>query len=99
MSLLLVWGLRLLLLLIVLRLVLRFVAGLLQGLSGEPVSAGTKGKRAARSAVPLMKDPVCGTYVVAGKALTSVAGGQTHYFCSDTCRRTFDRDQAGSRSA
>ena len=45
----------------------------------------------------LVKDPVCGTYIVPGRALTTVAQGTTHYFCSEECRRAFERDTAFSR--
>ena len=36
-----------------------------------------------------MKDPVCGTYVVQGRALTAVRGGQTAWFCSAQCQRAW----------
>src|SRR3954468_23380816 len=34
----------------------------------------------------LHKDPVCGTYVAAGAAVNRRVGGQTFYYCSETCR-------------
>jgi YHS domain-containing protein len=34
----------------------------------------------------MTKDPVCGTFVVPGKALSLSAGGDTHWFCSERCR-------------
>jgi YHS domain-containing protein len=93
------WVLRILLFLIVLRLVLRFVAGLLQGLQGAPPRAATRGRTARdAAAVSLVRDPVCGTYVVRSRALTSVSNGSTVHFCSDACRRQFER-QASSRPA
>jgi uncharacterized protein len=37
-------------------------------------------------------DPVCGMQVDRGKALTHWRAGQTFYFCSEHCRRTFAAD-------
>ncbi|MBV8864219.1 MAG: YHS domain-containing protein [Acidobacteriaceae bacterium] len=34
----------------------------------------------------LHKDPVCGTYVAESAALKRQAGGQTFYYCSESCR-------------
>jgi YHS domain-containing protein len=34
----------------------------------------------------MIADPVCGTYVVPGKALQLARGRETLYFCSDKCR-------------
>lgn len=55
--------------------------------------------RGGDRAVPLVRDPVCGTYVVKAKALTSHAGGETHYFCSEDCREQWLRRTAGRETA
>jgi YHS domain-containing protein len=73
--------LTLLLVALVLRLVLRFARGVMQGYAGEQ-----PGK-----SVGLVRDPVCGVFVVPSRALTSVADGETKYFCSEKCRREFRR--------
>ena len=39
------------------------------------------------AAVKLVRDPVCGVFVVPGKALTSGSGTATRYFCSEKCRQ------------
>jgi YHS domain-containing protein len=39
--------------------------------------------------VKLVRDPVCGTFVAPGTALSLSAGGTTHYFCSDECRSKY----------
>ncbi len=76
-----VWLLRLVLLLIVIRLVGRLVLGILQGLS-EP--------RAVRPRqVGLVRDPVCGTYVVPSRALAVRSGQSVQYFCSEECRQKY----------
>lgn len=79
------WALRLVLLLIVVRLVWRFLASVVDGIAGpaRTTRAATRGP----GPVPLVKDPVCGTYVVREKALTASAGGETIWFCSEDCRQ------------
>ncbi len=42
-------------------------------------------------AVALSRDPVCGTYVVPGRALALREGGLVRYFCSERCRDEFAR--------
>jgi len=41
--------------------------------------------------VRLERDPVCGTYVSPAKAPVLRMGGETLYFCSDKCRREWER--------
>jgi len=36
--------------------------------------------------VQMVRDPVCGTYVVPARALSIRDGSQQVYFCSDACR-------------
>lgn len=36
--------------------------------------------------VGLVRDPVCGVFVVPGQALSAGAGMATKYFCSEKCR-------------
>jgi YHS domain-containing protein len=80
------WVLRAILFLIVLRLVFRFIASVMEGMSPAPQQRAGKKK-----SVPLVKDPVCGTYVVRERALTLDAGKQTQYFCSERCRDEYTR--------
>jgi YHS domain-containing protein len=88
------WLLRLLLLVLVIRAVWGFLRGLAQGASEMPDGRG----RREPASVPLVKDPVCGTYVPRARALEASAGGETRHFCSDTCRTTWLKGQ-GRRSA
>jgi YHS domain-containing protein len=88
------WLLRIVIVLLLLRLLFRFLRGLMAGL------AGPRGHVPRQSeAVPLVKDPVCGTYVVRSKALSAVAGGHTEWFCSERCRESWRATHAGSRIA
>ena len=77
------WILRIILILIVLRLVWRFARGVLEG-------AGFYEAR-GRSSVGLVRDPVCGVFVLPSKALTEGQGTETRYFCSEKCRAEWRR--------
>ena len=90
------WLLRLIVVLLLLRLVFRFLRGLMAGMAGSPRQARAPRQEAA---VPLVKDPVCGTYVVKAKALSVVAGGESVWFCSEQCRDSWRASHAGSRIA
>ena len=39
----------------------------------------------------LVKDPVCGTYIVRSRAISRAVGGGPQYFCSAECARRFGR--------
>jgi YHS domain-containing protein len=57
----------------------------------DAVMEGARGRtsRGPTSAVKLVRDPVCGTFVTPRAALSISAGGTTHYFCSEECRGKF----------
>ena len=59
----------------------RVVDGILEAAGGRP------DRRA--NPVKLVRDPVCGTYVSPGTALSLTAKGSTHYFCSEECRAKY----------
>lgn len=68
------------------RAVWRLVGGIAQGALGGSQEAG-RSQRQAPAAVKMTPCPVCGTYVVPGKALSAVSQGHMVYFCSETCRK------------
>ena len=72
-------------LLLVIRAVWRVVGNMIT------VSAGARRTTASGEprAVKLVRDPVCGTYVVPANAVTSGAGAQMKFFCSENCRRAY----------
>jgi YHS domain-containing protein len=72
------------LLIIIARVFWRVVDGILAGVRNEP-------PRQVKSGVKLVRDPVCGTYVAPGSALSLTSGGGTHYFCSEKCLAEFRR--------
>jgi YHS domain-containing protein len=63
------------------RVAWRLLKGVFEGMGYQrPGDAATVG---------LVRDPVCGTFVVPSKALTSGSGTSTRYFCSEKCRREY----------
>ena len=54
-------------------------------------AGGTSRSRPKSPAVKLVRDPVCGTFVSPGTALSLTARGATHYFCSEACRAEYQR--------
>lgn len=77
--------LRVLLVLAVVWAVWRLLRGVLEG-------AGvlqTASRRA--TAVKLVRDPICGTFVSPATALAARASGETAYFCSEKCRYEWER--------
>ena len=66
----------------------RFMGGLAQGARSDGARSR---QRPGAAPVKMVKDPVCGTFVVPGKALSVTAGGATEWFCSEQCRAEFAR--------
>ena len=71
-----------LLVIFLLRFIMRLVRGVAQGMS----TGGSVRRDAAPPAVKMVADPVCGTFVIPGKALQVARGREMHYFCSEGCR-------------
>ena len=70
--------------LLIIRLLWRFARAVLDG-------AGMLRGEAPPPAVKLVRDPVCGVFVVPTQALTSGSGSGTRYFCSERCRKQWAR--------
>ena len=64
----------------------RFIDAILRGVAG-PASA--HGRPGGQTAVKMSQCPVCGTYVVPGKAISIVSGGSPVYFDSEKCRAEY----------
>jgi len=76
------WIIRLLLVLLLVRVLWRLIGGVVAGM------AEAKGRQGG-GPVQLVRDPVCGTYVVPARALPLTAAGATQYFCSERCREQY----------
>lgn len=80
------WVIKFILLVVIVRAILRLLRGIADGMRvprDEPPSA-----------VPLVRDPVCGTFVVPSRALTAGAGAEMRFFCSEKCRRAYEMKPA-----
>lgn len=62
----------------------RVIDGVMEGLAGRatPRQGGTVPARG----VQMVRDPVCGTYVIPDRALALSDGSGRVFFCSATCR-------------
>lgn len=65
----------------------RFIDAVVRGAAGSPAQGGRRSGPAA--AVKMSQCPVCGTYVVPGKAISLVGSGSPVYFDSEKCRAEF----------
>jgi YHS domain-containing protein len=62
----------------------RVVDGIVEGARGTgPASPGS---RAPQPSVHMVRDPVCGTFLVPERAISIASGGDPVYFCSARCR-------------
>jgi YHS domain-containing protein len=86
------WLLRVLLFMLLITVVVRSAYRFLYGvIEGVGVDTGRRVSNRSRTQVTghMVKDPVCGTYVVQGRALTAIRGGETAWFCSAQCQRAW----------
>ena len=80
------WIIRLILLFFIIRAVSRLLRGIAEGMRVPQVEQPV--------AVPLARDPVCGTFVVPAQALTYGTGSETRFFCSEKCLRAYEINPA-----
>jgi YHS domain-containing protein len=80
------WIVTLVLIYFVVRAITRFARGILEGM--------TPPREKQPTAVPLVRDPVCGTFVVPARAITGGSGADVRYFCSEKCRRSYEMKAA-----
>jgi YHS domain-containing protein len=80
------WLIRFLVVILLVRLVRRFLAGGAQRAGRQQQVPPTEG-------VTLVRDPVCGMYIDRGRTLTLRHGGETHRFCSEDCRTMFQQER------
>ena len=69
---------RIVVVLLIVRFVLRFLAAVVQGYQGAPPRAA--------AATDMVRDRVCDTFVPRSRALMAVVDGRDQYFCSPECR-------------
>ena len=74
----------------------RLVDGIAAGVRGGP--APGKGPVPSRG-VQMVRDPVCGTFVLPDHALTLTDRGARVFFCSDACRDKYRASTGQARPA
>ena len=73
----------------------RFIDAVVRGASGPAPQAGRRpgpfdsAQGRPPAPVKMQQCPVCGTYVVPGKAISVVSGGSPIYFDSEKCRAEY----------
>jgi YHS domain-containing protein len=70
----------------------RFVDGIVEGVRGPAVPRGKS--PVPTQGVHMVRDPVCGTFVLPDHARMITAGRTTVYFCSDACRDKYRKGAA-----
>ena len=83
----LVWLLRVILITIIVRFVMSLFTAVAAPRSRP--AAGPAPRPRERAGGTLVRDPQCGTYIPATRALSTGSGSNIHYFCSEDCRRAY----------
>ena len=80
-----------LILTVLLRLISSTYSAFMAGLrgSGDDVHRPRRPGPSAPRAVQMVRDPVCGTFVVPERAVSIADGHARVYFCSDSCRDAY----------
>ena len=90
------WIFRILVILFIVRLVLRFLYSMAGGRNDGPRRPTSKPNQpATREGGQLVRDPNCGTYIPIGRALREGSGANAVYFCSETCRNAWATRKVG----
>jgi hypothetical protein len=72
---------------VIARLFWRFVGAVVKSATVPPPGGARRGT--TPSPVKMQPCPVCGTYVVPGKAISAVSQGASVHFCSEKCRSEY----------
>jgi len=73
------------LMLVIARSVWRLIGGVIDGLGGA-LRTHVSDPGVPDRGVPMVRDPVCGTFVLPERAVSLSDGRQRVYFCSTACR-------------
>ncbi len=68
------------------RAMMRLWRGLVEGATGHAPQRAAANQGAG---VRMVRDPVCGTFVLPGSAVALAVGREWQYFCSAACRDAF----------
>lgn len=90
------------LLTLLLRALLRLWAGVMRGVRDGAPPRGRQGSQVPQRGVQMVRDPMCGTFLVPGNAVVLSSDKGREYFCSTDCRDAYlrrSRDSARERTA
>jgi len=79
--------------LVMARAVSRVIGGVIEGLSGRGVRR--QGGKVPARGVQMVRDPVCGTYVIPDRAVAFSDGSGRVFFCSANCRDKYRARPSG----
>jgi YHS domain-containing protein len=73
---------------VAIRAIWKLLQGVMIGMSGDAGSRRSPGTPSGppTHGVRMVRDPICGTYVVPERAVSIRDGRQAVYFCSEACR-------------
>jgi len=77
------FALVLVLLVVIARTFWRAVDGVLEGLTAS------SGSRTPQRGTHMVRDPICGTFILPNPSMSLVDGASRVYFCSENCRDTY----------
>ena len=85
---------------VIVRAIWRLVDGVMAGMNGQGRSSSQHGSGSGPPVrgVQMVRDPVCGTYVVPDRAVSLTDGSRQVFFCSTACRDAH-RARVEARSA
>lgn len=80
------------------RAISRLWNGFLTGINGGPAASPGE-SRVPQRGVQMVRDPICGTFVVPGQSITLTRGREVMHFCSATCRDEYVSGASGASRA
>jgi uncharacterized protein len=86
-------------LLLVLSIVISRMFWRVVGSFRDGVAGGQRQPRVPPRGVQMVRDPVCGTFVLPERAVTLIEGRSRVFFCSDACRDKYREKQDPSTSS
>jgi YHS domain-containing protein len=78
---------------VVARVFWRVVDNIISAATGQPAQSS----RTPQQGVAMVRDPVCGTFVLPERAVSIVNGNARIYFCSAACRDKYRADPSSER--
>lgn len=84
------------LLILFVRAMSRLWHGFTVGVNG---GAAPGGSQVPQRGVQMVRDPICGTFIVPNRSLTLSRGREVLHFCSSSCRDQYALNHPGTRRA